>query len=65
MAIENRQTEYGLIGDVNQIDLATFDMIQSAKDPISSKDLVEKLKIKLTAVNERVTKLVKSSVVKG
>jgi hypothetical protein len=56
--IERRDGESHLLGKVNPIDESTFAAVAHARGPVAASTLKERLGIKLTAVNERLNKLV-------
>jgi hypothetical protein len=53
-----------LIGNSSPLDIESFDTILGFKQPVSASQLSTKLGIRITAVNERVGKLVRKGVVR-
>jgi response regulator of citrate/malate metabolism len=61
--IERKQGNLTLIGKVHPADNQTFDLIKNSTKPVTATELKDKLHINLTAVNERLSKLVQFGVV--
>lgn len=61
--IERRKGALQLIGKVHPADSQTFDLIKHSQKPVTAIELKDKLNINLTAVNERLSKLVQYGVI--
>lgn len=55
--IERKAGKFELLGRVHPADIETFGVIARSKEPLTAVALKERLKINLTAVNERLSKL--------
>lgn len=62
--IERHRRTLGLIGKVHPVDQATFDAINRAKHPSTASSLATTLNANLTAINERLTKLMTLGIVR-
>jgi hypothetical protein len=62
--IERKRGKLGLIGKIHPADQETFSIIARAKEKVVAADLKDKLKINLTAANERLTKLTSLALVR-
>ncbi len=57
VAIERRGRDLHLVGDTHPVDVQTFAAVFRARKPVTAADLSKRLKVNLTAVNERLSKL--------
>ena len=64
MAIERKAGKLVLIGKIHPADQATFDAIVQTKEPITSAQLKEVLKVNVNAMNERLNKLTSLGVIR-
>lgn len=62
--IERRGRKLHLLGKVHPADQETFDTVAQAKEPVTAVALAEQLGVNLTAMNERLSKLVKLGLVR-
>lgn len=62
--IERRGEKLYLLGKLHSADQQTFDAIVQAKESITSAELATQLGVNLTAINERLSKLVKLALVR-
>jgi hypothetical protein len=62
--IERKGSKLELLGKVHPSDLETFKVIVGSKEPVTAVALKEKLRINLTAVNERLSKLTSLALVR-
>lgn len=61
--IEREEDTLSLLGKAHPADEATFQALAQAGKPIAATELADRLRVNLTAMNERLSKLVRLSVV--
>lgn len=60
---EEEEDTYALLGKVHPTDQATFEAVAQAGKPVAATELADRLGVTLTAMNERLSKLVRLAIV--